>query len=516
MTATPHVVIIGAGLSGLAAAAHLRARGYAVTLVESGASPGGLVRTETIDGHRFDTGATILTMPGLIENTLAGLGVDPAETRRRLALRPVDPGYVMNYADGSMLALPHDAAAIPDAVADAFGPRAAAGAAGLLDWLRQVYDAEFDVFIDRNFDGLRDLAGPETLRAARTLTQLHTLGGLTGAVARHVADERVQRAFTFQALYAGVPPHRARAIYAIIADMDIGRGLWSPAGGMGRIGEVMAQALLDAGVTIRYGVTARALTRAGRRNRLDGVVVESSGGAETLRADAVVATGERDQTAALLGATPRRRLRYSPSAVVVHGLLPAGLADEWRSGHHTLDFGSAWTQTFAEITGRPGTPMSDGSFLVTRSAASDRETFVRDGLESVSVLAPTPNLDSAPLDWDAVAAPYASEVLGVLAARGYRGIDALRVLRIDHPRTWARAGLPAGTPFSAAHTVTQTGPLRTRNTWPGMDNLFLAGSATVPGVGIPPVLISGGLAAERVGALFAGSRPAGARIGSAQ
>ncbi|GAA4746898.1 phytoene desaturase family protein [Gordonia alkaliphila] len=511
MAAPPHVVVIGAGLSGLAAAARLRGRGCAVTVVEAADTPGGLVRTETLDGHRFDTGATILTMPELIVDPLTELGLTPAEVLDRLALRPVDPGYVMNYADGSALALPHHAADIPDAVAEAFGPRAARGTDDLLRWLRQVYDAEFDVFIDRNYGGLRDLTGPETRRAATELVKLRTLGGLTGAVARFVDDERVQRAFTFQALYAGVPPHRARAIYAIIADMDIGRGLSAPVGGMGRVGAVMADALVDADTAIAYGSRATAIVHDG--GRATGVVVDG----DTLPADAVIATAERDTVAALVGRRPRRKLRYSPSALVVHGLLPVGVTDDWSAGHHTLDFGAAWSQTFAEITGRPGAPMSDGSFLLTRSAVSDPDTFVADGLESVSVLAPTPNLDSAPLDWDAIAEPYAAEVLATLAARGYRGLDRLQVLRIDHPKSWQRSGLPAGTPFSAAHTATQTGPLRTRNTWPGLDNLFLAGSATVPGVGIPPVLVSGGLAADRVTARLAealataGSLPRSAR-----
>ena len=420
------------------------------------------------------------------------MGVDADQAAARLALRPIDPGYVMNYADGSSLALPHEREAIPDAVADAFGTDAARGTRELLDWLRAVYDAEFDVFIDRNYGGLADLTGAPTRKAAARLARLRTLGGLTGAVSRFVDDERVQRAFTFQALYAGVPPHRARAIYAIIADMDLGRGLTYPEGGMGRIGRVLADALTDAGVTIRFGTAATAVeTGAGR---VDAVRTPD----DLIPADAVVATAERDVVAKLVGSRRRRRLRYSPSAVVVHGLLDPSITARWTSGHHTLDFGAAWTETFREITGRSGRTMSDGSYLLTRSAVSDPGTFVAGGEESVSVLAPTPNLENAPLDWDRTGDDYAREVLGVLAERGYPGLDAMRVLRVDHPTTWLRRGLPAGTPFSAAHTLAQTGPLRTSNVWPGLDNLFLAGSTTVPGVGIPPVLVSGRLAAQRV------------------
>ncbi|MGO3325502.1 phytoene desaturase family protein [Gordonia sp. (in: high G+C Gram-positive bacteria)] len=487
------VAVIGAGLSGLAAAAHLRATGLEVTVFEAEDSPGGLVRTETIGGHRFDTGATVLTMPSLILGVLTALGVDADEANRRLALRTVDPSYVMNYADGTSLAVPHDATAIPAAVSSVFGEQAGDGVADLLRWLRRVYDAEFDTFIDRNFGGLADLADGRTRRAAAELVGLRTLGGLTGAIARFVTDEKLQRAFTFQALYAGVPPHRARAIYAIIPDMDIGRGVFAPAGGMGRVARVLADALTDSGVEIEYRAPIASIRR-DAHGRVSGVSTDDT----VVPVDAVVATLERDGVARLTGERPRRRLRYSPSAVVVHGLLPAGTTDAWRSGHHTLDFGAAWTQTFAEITGRRGRVMSDGSFLITRSAVGDSSTFVAGGLESVSVLAPTPNLDSAALDWDRIAEPYVAEILGTLASRGYPGIDSMRVVRVDHPTTWSRAGLPAGTPFSAAHTATQTGPLRTANVWPTSPNLVLAGSATVPGVGIPPVVVSGSLAAVRV------------------
>ena len=66
------------------------------------------------------------------------------------------------------------------------------------------------------------------------------------------------------------------------------------------------------------------------------------------------------------------------------------------------------------------------------------------------------------------------------------------------PREWEQAGLPAGTPFSASHRFTQTGPFRTRNRSARRPGLFYAGAGTTPGVGVPMVLLSGGLAAQRV------------------
>jgi phytoene desaturase len=103
------------------------------------------------------------------------------------------------------------------------------------------------------------------------------------------------------------------------------------------------------------------------------------------------------------------------------------------------------------------------------------------------------------LDWTALGPAYQREVLQVLEARGYRGIaEHFTVDRLDTPQSWHTQGMLAGTPFSAAHLFRQTGPFRTRNLIPGKDNVVLAGSGTTPGVGVPTVLLSGKLAAERI------------------
>jgi phytoene desaturase len=77
------------------------------------------------------------------------------------------------------------------------------------------------------------------------------------------------------------------------------------------------------------------------------------------------------------------------------------------------------------------------------------------------------------------------------------GVDA-EVLHVDDPAGWARQGMVAGTPFALAHTFGQTGPFRPANTVRGIDNVVLAGSSTVPGVGVPTALLSGRLAADRI------------------
>ena len=90
-------------------------------------------------------------------------------------------------------------------------------------------------------------------------------------------------------------------------------------------------------------------------------------------------------------------------------------------------------------------------------------------------------------------------MLKILEERGYQGFsDGIEVEHITTPLEWAEMGLERGAPFASAHTFFQTGPFRPRNLARGFENIVFTGSGTQPGVGVPMVLISGRLAAERI------------------
>ena len=135
-------------------------------------------------------------------------------------------------------------------------------------------------------------------------------------VRRFLNDERLLRVFTFQALYAGVPPQSALAVYAVIAYMDTVAGVYFPRGGMRALPDAMAAAAADAGVEFRLRLNGfRAGAAAARR-----VTAVHTAAGERIPADAVVLTTELPDTYRLLGRTPRRllQLRPAPSAVVAH------------------------------------------------------------------------------------------------------------------------------------------------------------------------------------------------------
>ncbi|MEU0795792.1 phytoene desaturase family protein [Amycolatopsis sp. NPDC005961] len=478
---TDRVVVVGAGLAGLSAALHLAGRGRSVIVLERDPWPGGRAGRVDLAGYRLDTGPTVLTMPEILGDAFAAVGADLADLLR---LTRLDPAYTARFADGSSLPVFSDGDRMTDAVRDFAGPAEAAGYRRLRDWLTRLHRAEFDRFVAANFDSPLGLLSPD-------LARLVALGGfrrLDTRIGAFLTDERLKRVFTFQALYAGESPMRALALYAVISYMDTVGGVYFPEGGMAAVPRAMAQAATGAGVEFRFGAAVTALERRGTR-----VTALHTSRGDRIEADAVVLTTEPPESYRLLGRTPRRPvpLRPAPSALVLHAGGPA----EHPPGHHTISFGHGWRSTFRELI-TEGRRMSDPSLLITRPTATD-PSLAPPGKELFSILAPVPNLERGPRDWDVEAGPYADEVLEHVRSRLLPGFTP-ELSHVLSPADWARRGLVAGTPFSYAHSFVQTGPFRPRNLPPGTENVVLAGGGTVPGVGVPTVLLSGRLAADRI------------------
>ncbi len=486
---TDHVVVVGAGLAGLSAAMRLAGAGRRVTVLEREDHPGGragvVVRPspdpDVTGEYRFDNGPTVLTMPDLIADCFDALDEDMADW---LDLQPVSPLYRAFYADGSQLDVHADTDAMAAEIERTIGPAEAAGYRRYVEFVAKLYRYEIRDFIDRNIDTPLDLLTPNLLR-------LLAIGGfrrLAPKVEEYLSDPRTQRVYSFQSLYAGVSPYDALAIYAVIAYMDSVAGVFTARGGMHAIPAAMAAAAGKHGVEVRYGTT---VTRVEHNGRRASAVLTADG--DRIACDAVVLNPDLPVAHAdLLGRAPRRhrRLRYSPSCY----LLLAGSTRRYEgTAHHNILFGEQWRGVFDDLTG--GQLMRDPSILLSRPTASD-PSLAPAGREIYYVLFPTPNL-TAGIDWEAGADRYREHVLSELAARGFEGFgEAIEVEDVTTPLDWERRGMAAGAPFASAHTFSQTGPFRPGNLWG--ENVVFTGSGTQPGVGVPMVLVSGRLAAERV------------------
>ena len=482
---TDRVVVVGAGLGGLACALHLAAAGRQVTVVEREAVPGGRAGRLSLQGYEFDTGPTVLTMPALIEEPFAAVGENLADW---LELTPLDPAYRAHYPDGSTLDVRTDTVRMAAEISRLCGPREADGYLRFVDFARKLWHLERDHFIARNLDTPADLVNLNLLK-------LLGMGGfrrLQPKIDEYFRDPRTRRIFAFQAMYAGLAPHDALALYAVIAYLDSVAGVYFPAGGVHAVPKALAAAGEKHGVDFRYDTTVTAVETA--QGRATGVITAAG---DRIPADAVVLNP--DLPVAYRNLLPprrrQRRLRYSPSCVVLH----VGSRQAYRKiAHHNIHFGRSWRTTFDEVI-RRGRLMSDPSLLVTNPTHTDPSAAPA-GRHTYYVLAPVPNLEVGPMDWrGGLGERYAATLVRTLEQRGYLGFaDGLEVQRVITPADWLDQGMAAGTPFAAAHTFRQTGPFRPANLHPELGNVVFTGSGTQPGVGVPMVLISGKLAATRI------------------
>ncbi|MFB7719819.1 phytoene desaturase family protein [Nocardia sp. NPDC056100] len=479
---TDHVVIVGAGLGGLAAALHLVAAGRRVTICEAEAIPGGRAGQWKRAGYRIDTGPAVLTMPELLSDALAGVG---ERLEDWLPLQRLDPAYRAFFADGSRLDIRDTSEGTEEEIRRVCGAREAAGYRRFERFSTRMYKYQFNSFIDRNYDSPLGALAPD-------LARLIAAGGLrklAPKTASYFRDSRTRKIFTFQAMYAGLAPTEALALYSVISYMDCVAGVWFPTGGMHAVPQALAAVAEKHGVRIEYNTRISRVEMAGQR--ATAVITEAG---ERIAADVVVLNPDlplayRD----LLGHEPARlrRLRYSPSCVL---LLNGSTRAYPELAHHNIHFGTEWERTFHELMVQGKVP-TDPSFFVARPTASD-PALAPDGKSIYYVLFPVPN-DTSGIDWQRRTASYREEIGRVLDARGYPGFDAaVEVEDVVTPQQWRERGFAAGTPFSAAHTFGQTGPFRPGNLYG--ENVVFTGCGTHPGVGVPMVLISGRLAADRI------------------
>ena len=487
------VAVVGAGLGGLSAACHLTGHGHEVIVLERESVPGGRAGVFEADGFRIDTGPSVLTMTDILRATFAGAGADMDEY---VTLHPVDPIYRACYADGTQLCVRTGREAMTEEIREVCGPGEAANFGRFCDYLTELYDLELPHFIDKNFDSVLDLLQPPW-----PLVKLVRMGGLrrlANVVNSYFSDPRLQRIFSFQSMYAGLSPYEALAIYCVITYMDTVRGVVFPEGGMHAVPRALAAAAEQGGATFRYGVTVDRVEQASD-GRATGVRLEDG---EVVAADAVVLNPDLPVAyRQLLPGTPAprvaRRGNYSPSCALwmagVRGALPEEAA------HHNIHFGGAWEGAFEALMKR-GTLMPDPSILVSSATHGD-PSLAPPGCITLYCLEPTPNLDGH-VSWMRERGAFRDRLVQRVGSYGYP-VDDVVVERFLDPTDWERQGMERGTPFALAHNFFQTGPFRPNNVDKRVPGVVFVGSSTLPGVGVPMVLLSGRLAAERVDRLAA-------------
>lgn len=478
-------VVVGAGIGGLAAAIRLRLQGRAVTLLDRRDQLGGRAGAWQSEGFSFDTGPSHLMQ---LEPLRALFEAAGTRLEDHLELTRLEPAYRVHLGDGRALALSGDAARL-DAELERFSPGSGPGAREFLALGAALHRVGMDAVIDR--EGL-DWAAFLRPRHWPLMTRGVLWRRLDGLAGRYFPDERLREAFTAQALYMGMDPARAPGIYALLPHLELAEGLYFPRGGMRAIPEALGRLAERLGVEIRLGAEVAQVARDG--HRATGVVL-----ADGTRLDAEVVVLNADLPTAyarLLGEAPPRapRLRYTCGAFVmllgVAGATPGLL-------HHNLFLPADMRRAMRHLfeAGRVG----DDPVVYLSNPTRTDATLAPAGHETLFVLAPVPNMDAG-IDWTEEGPALADRLIDWLGRRAVPNLrERLVVKRVIAPPDWARDWrLGRGAAFGLDHGLDQMSFMRPRNRHARWANVYFVGASTHPGSGIPLVLTSARLAAERI------------------
>jgi phytoene desaturase len=484
-----HVIVVGAGIGGLAASIRLTAAGMRVTLLEKNATTGGKMSQIEADGFRWDTGPSVITMRHVLEDLFASAGRSMTDY---LMLMPVEPLTRYFWPDGTRL----DATADVDVMAaraEALQAGDGAGYRRYLKYASTIHRVTGPVFIYDRPPRPRSFLKV----SARDWLKADPFRTMQAAIRARVKSPYMRQLLGRFATYVGGSPYLAPATLNVIADVELSGGVWYPQGGIYAIAEALERLARELGVEIvTQAPVSRFLEEAGR---VTGVCLQDG---RVLNADAVLSNVDVTTTVEnLLAPSPPhetmlKRLRaQSPSCSGFVLLL--GIEGQHEAlAHHNILFSQDYAHEFDQIFAQ-GVPADDPTVYVAITSKAEAQ-HAPEGCENWFVLVNAPALSSK-TDWSSFAPVYRDRVLERVAAFG---LDIRRSIRSEHMLTpvdlEGMTGAYRGALYGASANSKWTAFRRPHNRSKTFPGLYFAGGTTHPGGGVPMVMLSGKVAADLI------------------
>ncbi len=248
----PRIVVIGAGVGGLAAAGLLARGGAQVTLLERHARVGGRASLLERDGFRWDTGPSWYLMREAFDQFFALMGTS---TEQQLDLIDLDPRYRVFYEgdDAAGPAESLDVVADPEtnyAAFNALSPGDGDAMRAYAAESRELYQLALDRFLYTTFERVDKVPNADVFKQLPMLVSLLTRS-LGSKVAAKVRDERLRKILGFHAVFLGSSPSRAPSLFSLMSHLDLTDGVRYPRGGMYEVIRAFERVAVGEGVEIR-------------------------------------------------------------------------------------------------------------------------------------------------------------------------------------------------------------------------------------------------------------------------
>ena len=474
-------IVIGAGFGGIAAALRLRAKGYAVTLIDRCAALGGRAQVYERAGFRHDAGPTVITAPFLFEELFALFG---ERFDDHVKLVPLTPWYRFQFADGDTFDYGGTLEATLAEI-ERIEPRDRAGYLALLEHSRRIYDIGFTQLSAQPFDRFGTM-----LRQVPHLLGLRNYETVWQMVSRHLVSDKLRRAFSIQPLLVGGNPFDTTSIYGLIHFLERAHGVHFAMGGTGAVTQALGGLMERQGIALRLSTTVE-------RVRIEQGVARGVVLADGTSVDADVVVSDADAAHLYRDLVPRAEQALATRVKLSQAHYSMGLFVMYFGttrtypdvAHHTIWMGERYRELLNDIFHRQKLS-EDFSLYVHRPTATD-PSFAPPGQDSFYVLCPVPNLQ-ADIDWASEGPRLRDRIVDALERTMLPGLQA--AITADFYKTPEdfrdeyRSVHGAG--FSVAPIFRQSAWFRFHNQSESVRNLYLVGAGTHPGAGVPGVLCS--------------------------
>ncbi|MEN0063666.1 MAG: phytoene desaturase family protein [Myxococcota bacterium] len=485
----PDVIVVGAGFGGLAAAIDIAAAGHRVLVIEAADQPGGKAGTVEIDGVRFDTGPSVLTLPHIPRELLAKASAELAD---RFVLRRPTPAFRYAFDDGVVIDTFHEVEATLASVNGALGSEARAELTRFLDYAKGVWDAAAPPFVFGSAPSVAKVLamGPSTWWQLRRADPFRSMWA---AIRQMVQSPHLRAIFARFATYNGSDPRRAPATLNCIAHVEMGLGGFGIEGGLGGLVALMVEACERLGVEIR---TQSPVTRLILdRNRMMGVEI---GTGEVITASHVVANADAAHVFGELLPQQRRRrtaaARY-PSTSGWCGVLKAQPSEV--RAPHTVWMPTPYLNEFRDLFERDQPPERPAVYICDQMACHGR-TGWPDGRGPVFVMANAPAEPATGSRPETTWAALETKVLETARRAGLLASDDTLVWSRSPSELAARFPGSRGSLYGAASNDWTSAFRRPANQVADVPGLYLASGSAHPGGGVPLAMQSGRAAAQDV------------------
>jgi len=493
------VVVIGAGVGGMSAAARLAKAGHDVTIFEASNRTGGKCQTKWIGDYAFDVGPSLLTLPAVYRDLFLKTG---KRIEHILELEPVDPAFKYHFADGKQITFPNlSLKAICDSIEEALGKTAGDEWHNLMQRAEHMWDVSRGPFVESELKSIRSLIAKKGfLKDLRVISPLTSLRSLTS---KYTKNPYLSKIIDRYATYSGSDPRKVPAVLLTIAFVESSFGAWHIKGGIGQLSVALEERCRDLGV--KFELNSPVTRIANQGSSATGVVVHG----QNIAADYVVANADAELVYNKLlpadvsaAKSERKKLASATKSLAGFSLL-LGLDNSKLAGaaptmnHHNVYFPEDYDAEFDDIFTKK-IPVDDPTIYI---CAPNDPAMVKGGnKEAWFVLVNAPRHEPGTgWDWSKGSSLYAAKIIAKLDALGLRVSERLDVMEFQTPMDLEKnVGAPGGSIYGTSSNGARSAFLRASNTSP-LKNLYCVGGSAHPGGGLPLVGISAEIVAEAIG-----------------